>query len=226
MAVSFTGGKDCTLTVHLVSRMPGYRVTQLVTFCPEDKPFLSHPQALIAAQAKCLGIPHNFCIVKAPYLDAYCTHISGLSKQNIRFLATGDMLDAHGTFMEDACEPTEVGLLRPLWMRDRREVIGMIYDNDISFMVTCCSLKFIPMEVARKLVGQILTEHTHREVINGELSDIDPCGEYGEYHTMVLDAPLFKKRLVVDAGRQVVTEDGAFLVYDVEKFRIVDKVVL
>jgi diphthine-ammonia ligase len=32
---------------------------------------------------------------------------------------------------------------------------------------------------------------------------IDPCGERGEYHTAVLDAPLFARRIHVRQGERV-----------------------
>ena len=36
---------------------------------------------------------------------------------------------------------------------------------------------------------------------------VDPCGERGEYHTVVTDSPLFREPLVLDAGVRVKRED-------------------
>ena len=49
-----------------------------------------------------------------------------------------------------------------------------------------------------------------RETIEGLIeSGIDPAGEYGEYHTIVLDAPLFRVGIEILGGR-VETIEGRF----------------
>lgn len=39
---------------------------------------------------------------------------------------------------------------------------------------------------------------------------INECGEGGEYETLVLDCPLFKKRIVIDKSETVIHSDDAF----------------
>nr|MBP7121165.1 hypothetical protein [Methanolinea sp.] len=38
-------------------------------------------------------------------------------------------------------------------------------------------------------------------------SSIDPCGENGEFHTLVTDAPMFKKKIII-TGSDRVLQDG------------------
>ncbi|MDQ3506395.1 MAG: hypothetical protein M3494_00005, partial [Actinomycetota bacterium] len=38
-------------------------------------------------------------------------------------------------------------------------------------------------------------------------SDVDPCGENGEFHTFVYEAPIFEKRIEFDIG-ETVERDG------------------
>ena len=44
-----------------------------------------------------------------------------------------------------------------------------------------------------------------------ETKDITPCGEAGEYHTLVIDGPLFKKRIEVLETRKVLRDEHWFL---------------
>ena len=44
-------------------------------------------------------------------------------------------------------------------------------------------------------------------------SDVDPCGENGEFHTFVYDGPLFRERVQLTIGEQV-TRDGRFVFTD------------
>jgi uncharacterized protein (TIGR00290 family) len=44
-----------------------------------------------------------------------------------------------------------------------------------------------------------------------EIKDITPCGEAGEYHTLVIDGPLFKKRMEILKTRKVFRDTHWFL---------------
>ena len=52
-------------------------------------------------------------------------------------------------------------------------------------------------------------------------SDIVPCGEHGEFHTVVLDAPVFSQRLLLDETRVGLSDHHAHLI--VERWRAVDR---
>jgi diphthamide synthase (EF-2-diphthine--ammonia ligase) len=43
---------------------------------------------------------------------------------------------------------------------------------------------------------------------------VDPCGEHGEYHTVVVDGPLFSSPLPITIGQRI-CQDGCWAV-DVE----------
>ncbi|RIA91384.1 hypothetical protein C1645_737124 [Glomus cerebriforme] len=222
VCLSFTGGKDSTLTLHLISAQPSkYKVTSLVTFIPPitTKPFLAHSQLLISLQAKTLSLPHSFLPVTPPYLESYRSLIVS---RNVPYLATGDILDVCNRFMDRVVENTNVKLLRPLWERDRNELMNLIFSlNNFEILITCVNLEKINENVARKMVGNILTRDLYENIILKQ-DNVDGCGEMGEYHSMVLNAPLFKKKIVIKKGEQKLSDDGNFLYFTIDECETID----
>ncbi|CAG8757383.1 20883_t:CDS:2 [Dentiscutata erythropus] len=218
----FPGGKDCTLTLHLLSAQPEkYNIVSLITFTPvTTKPFLAHPQHLIKLQSLALALPHQFLSVTPPYVESYRSLIISC---NTDVLATGDILDVCNRFMDRVVEGTDVELVRPLWERERTELIEEIFKLEFEVLISCVNLEKVEEEVARKLVGNILTRDLYENVILKQ--DVDGCGEMGEYHSMVLNAPLFKKRIVIKKGKQTISEDGKFLFFEIQECEAVDKIV-
>ncbi|CAG8847821.1 8418_t:CDS:2, partial [Racocetra persica] len=101
------------------------------------------------------------------------------------------------------------------------ELIEEIFKFEFEVLISCVNLENIKEDVARKLVGNILTRDLYENVILKQ--DVDGCGEMGEYHSMVLNAPLFKKRIVIKKGKQTISEDGKFLYFEVQECELVDK---
>jgi len=52
----------------------------------------------------------------------------------------------------------------------------------------------------------------------GEGKELDVCGEHGEYHTLVVDGPLFRKRVQVTYGGRVQRNGRWFL--DIPRCRL------
>jgi diphthine-ammonia ligase len=115
-AVSFTGGKDCTLSLHRAINDGSISVVLLVTFAPlNSKPcklsvlsictsyccsstyirlfsflVLAHPIDVVKAQSLALGISHKMIFVEAPYLNSYRQRIQELANEYaIELLITG-----------------------------------------------------------------------------------------------------------------------------------------
>ena len=52
----------------------------------------------------------------------------------------------------------------------------------------------------RSWLGLTLTEETVRRM---ESIGVDPCGEFGEYHTFVVDCPIYKKRIRITKSKMI-----------------------
>jgi len=60
-------------------------------------------------------------------------------------------------------------------------------------------------KVGPGFVGRAYDENLLRDLPAG----IDPCGEYGEFHSFVYDGPIFKQPVPVTVG-EIVTRDGRY----------------
>ncbi|KAI8065896.1 hypothetical protein BC940DRAFT_368402 [Gongronella butleri] len=219
-ALSFTGGKDCCLAYHRAVEQ-GFKVAVVVTFGPRDQRFRAHPLPLIQQQAKAMGLPHVVCTIDGPdYLQNYRVAIEKLKEEHgIHALITGDILPVCSNFMERACEGI-VSLERPLWGAPRPELLEEIFAS-FDVMVTCLNKRKLPsVPDLKPAVGQRLSMSWLEQYCDKDKADL--AGEYGEFHTMVLDAPLFTQGKV-DITDAIPEEEGNFVFYKVNACQLVPK---
>ncbi|GAQ91290.1 hypothetical protein KFL_007590040 [Klebsormidium nitens] len=197
-AVLWTGGKDCCLALHEAHSL-GYFVTALVTFVPEVNPgFLAHPLPLMALQAEALDLPHLQIVIGVPYKESYIKAITDLGSQHgIETLVTGDidLINGAPNWIRECAEGTGVGVLTPLWQLPRGVILDKMLTSGLDVRMTCVKMPLLGVE----WLGRKLDRAAVDELIELERGGVvDACGENGEFHTMVVDAPLFLKRIVVE----------------------------
>jgi diphthine-ammonia ligase len=228
VAISYTGGKDCTLALHRVKKQ-GIQVAVLVTFSPpltDPKSFKAHSLDIIAKQAEALGLPHIVCIINGPdYLASYQREIKGLSQQfGIDGLVTGDILPVCSDFMERAVENTGVSLVRPLWHQPQPELLQEMWELGFDIHVTCINQTKVPSAVLERVkhvydVGKPLTQAGLDAVAANKVT-ISPTGEFGELHTMVLDCPLYKDKIEIESEKMIENE---FIYLKIKSAKLVQK---
>jgi diphthamide synthase (EF-2-diphthine--ammonia ligase) len=199
-------------------------IALLVTFGPEnaETAFRAHPLPLIRAQAAALGLPHIFCAVAAPFVDSYRAHIARLREEHgIEGLVTGDICDVCESFMPRAVEGTGVALVRPLWGLERGALLGLVFDMGIQAVISCVNVAAVGEAAAAALLGSALTPALRASVLAPLAAappaapgkrQVDEAGEWGEFHTACLAAPLFRSRLALPGATHARDGDYAFLV--------------
>ena len=190
-AVLWTGGKDSALA--LLETQHRYQVDRLVTFVPATSPrFYAHPVELIQAQANCAGLPHQQIVIHDPYETSYRQAIQQLAREGIEVLITGDidLVNGQPNWIRQ-CAKGILDVETPLWQRDRIELLNTLLSNRFEVI---CSLSykqfFNPALAGRNFDAALVSELTRM--------NIDACGENGEYHSMVLDAPFFHSRIQLE----------------------------
>jgi uncharacterized protein (TIGR00290 family) len=197
-AVAWSGGKDSVLACYLAMKA-GRQVSRLITFAPLGAGFKAHPLRLMELQAKAAGIPHTIAVVDEPYGENYVKALAGLKRLHISCIVTGDIdeVSGHPNFMEEYCRSAGMALEAPLWQMKREEIFSMLMDEKIDFSFTCVQ-KQIP--AAAGWVGKKFNDELYWHlVIQSAISGMDLCGENGEYHTMVTNAPFFNGTICLNS---------------------------
>jgi len=221
VAISWTGGKDSSLALH-EAEASGCRINCLVTFAPSNERFLAHPVAFMKLQAQALNLPHRVIEVEAPFERSYEDAIFSLKEERgIDALVTGDIGEVAGQspdWMLDRGVRCGVDVFRPLWHRDRLELLNRLISLRFKAVFSCVKRpwfteEWLGVELSRSSLER-LCELSKR-------TGLDICGEQGEYHTMALDGPLFKKRVeIVSYSKHV--EDSTMYI-SLEDLRLAER---
>ncbi len=111
-------------------------------------------------------------------------------------------------YREDNLAKIGMQAIFPLWQRDTRELIQTLCRRGFKAVTTC---------VDTRVLGEEFTGRQIDESFLGSLPEgIDPCGENGEYHTFVFDAPNFRHPIPIRLGEKMLRE-GRFYYCDVEE---------
>lgn len=196
-AISWSGGKDACLA-WLQARDQGYEVSTFLTLCEAGGASRAHAlaPALLAAQVAAAGGAWR-AARSAPgtYAQVFDDALRRLRAEGHAHLIFGDIdLQAHRDWLEPACERAGLAAVFPLWGRARAEVARSAIERGIRARIVCvdahrldaafCGLDYTPELIGRLPAG------------------VCPCGEDGEFHTFVIDAPGFSHPLPVRNGAQ------------------------
>jgi diphthine-ammonia ligase len=194
-AISWSGGKDSYLALHRTRST--FDVIAMITMFGEDGArSRSHglrPE-LVEAQARRLGL--TLCRGRgswATYEDGYRRALREARTLGITHVIFGDiMYESNREFPERVCAAEGLIPVEPLWGEPTadvyREFVGTGADARI---VTVRDGVIDASWLGRRLSLELLSEIT--------AIGVDPCGEHGEYHTVVVDAPLFSSPIGVVA---------------------------
>ncbi len=200
-AVSWSGGKDCCLA--LMRAADTHDLVAMVTMFGEDGArSRSHGLTpdVIRAQAARLGLPVylGHCSWQT-YTDQYIALLAELRQHDVTHMIFGDILgDSHRAWNERVCAAHGLTAVMPLW---GEPTLALATD----FIARGGEARFVtvrPPLLDESWLGRALDEDALRQF--GSLG-VDPCGELGEYHTVVTNCPAFSSPLTLVPGRQVLS---------------------
>ena len=202
---SWSGGKDSCLALHRAVADGGVLVSLLCLVREDGEETLGHalPVGVVRAHAERLGCRLELCATSwHDYEPRWTAALNRQRADGIDAVVFGDLhIALHRRWERDAC--TGPGLLPvwPLWKERTARLTAELLETRTRAVITC--LRTDPLDVA--LLGRELDAGLLREI--GE-AGADPFGEYGEYHTAVVDAPLFSRPVELHpVGRYL---DGGF----------------
>ena len=205
-AMLWTGGKDSALALDLAEKS-GCEAVSLVTFAPPEPEFLAHPLPLMRRQADSLGLPHRILMVDEPIREGYVKGLGLLKAHGVEAVVTGDIaeVDGHPNWVRECCEGVGLEVITPLWGMDGEEVMERLLSGGFKAIFTLVKRPWLTEEWVRKELDRESLERLRK------VPGLDLCGERGEYHTMVLDAPMFERRIRIRFHSTVVKGDMAYM---------------
>ncbi|MCC6579593.1 MAG: adenine nucleotide alpha hydrolase [Phycisphaeraceae bacterium] len=205
---SWSGGKDCCLALHEAVDA-GLAVEALVTMLIEtgqrSRSHGLHP-SILQAQADAMGMRLHLSPTSWPdYETTFVRTIRGLAEQGLSAGVFGDIEgDANWQWELNVCRQAGVTANLPVWHRPRDVMMRQILDRGIEARIVAVRDGVLPPD----LLGQTITAATLDVFAR---HGVDWCGENGEYHTVVVQAPLFRRRLSLREGERSL-RDGVWFV--------------
>lgn len=212
--VSFSGGKDSSLALYHALQS-GTVIGLIVMLEEQGQRSRSHamPLDIIQAQADAIGLPVFMTSSSwADYEDKFIDLMNQAKQKGAEVLVTGDLdMPQQGCWHDRVTQQVGLKLAMPLWLRPHREVVEEFINLGFRSVVVTVNLK-LGMKVED--LGKILTLEYIQEL---ESRDIDPCGEGGEFHTTIIDGPIFNKAIPVRQCNIVYHEEYAFLPLELDQ---------
>jgi diphthine-ammonia ligase len=208
---SWSGGKDsCYAMMQVVEQ--GYVPKVLLNMMNENgKVSRSHglPLVILKQQAQKMQLPIE--AVPATWGDYEAKFIAVLKALKAQFLLDaavfGDIdLQPHRDWEEKVCEAASIKAILPLWQQNRIVLVNEMIDNGIETMIVSCNV-----QMGEGYLGRMLTKELALELHE---KGIDPCGENGEFHTLVLNCPLFSEGIELPKFTTKTHNDYCFVVWD------------
>lgn len=191
VVISWSSGKDSTLTLERLNENPNYQVVGLyTTYVGKEVPFQATPLHVVQMQAELLGFP--LITIELPEVfpsnDLYQSAIvnalqsSGL---NVEAVAFGDMFcNGIADYRRSYIEPAGWECVFPLLGESSEKLAMEIIERGIQAMLITIDGSVLPPEWCGRWYDQVLIESLPRH--------IDPCGENGEFHTLVTSTSSFQ----------------------------------
>jgi uncharacterized protein (TIGR00290 family) len=207
-ACSWSGGKDSCLAFLRVLDA-GREPVALLTMLTEDGGrSRSHglPVAVLEAQAAALGLPLVTGAASwAGYEEAFGTALCSVRELGAGTVVYGDIdLADHRAWDERVSAAAGLDAVLPLWHEPRAALLDELGGRGVEALLVAARDGLVPAE----LLGRVLDRSLVAAL--AELG-IDPCGEEGEYHSVVVDAPPFSHRLELRPGGRVLRDGVWFL---------------
>jgi len=206
MAISsWSGGKDSCLACYKAIQQ-GYKVKYLLNFISRESKrgcFHGIEGRLLKFQADLIGIPlvqKEVSPDMQKYEEEFKAAVTELRGDDIGSMVFGDiyLLD-HQSWVDRVCSDLNITPLEPLWNESPEKLVEEFIGLGFKAIIVSCKADIMGKE--------FLGRHIDRDLItNLKQKNICPCGENGEFHTLVIDGPFFKKEIEILESEPIIKE--------------------
>ena len=195
---SWSGGKDSCLAFYKAYK-GGYDPKALITaFIEDGSKSRSHgiDAEIIKEQAMSLGVESE--AIYTSWNDYEFKFIDKLKEMkdnlDISTAVFGDIdLQIHLDWEEMVCKKASLKPLLPLWQLERRKILNDFLTTGFKTMIVAVNSE----KLSNKYLGCVLDDNVIENLVK---DGSDACGENGEFHTVVIDGPIFSYPIKLKTG--------------------------
>jgi len=209
--VSWSGGKDCLMTLGRLRADPSWHVVGLVTTVTANHDRIAMHgvrRSVLAAQTAALGLPVVEAVLTWPshndaYEEAFAAALATVKTRwpDVAHIAFGDL------FLADVRAYREAQLARiggwigvyPLWGEDTG-ALGRRFVAEGHRAALCC------VDTTQLEAGFCGRDYDDA-LLDALPTGVDPCGENGEFHTLSYGGPLFAHDMHVARGESLLRDE-------------------
>jgi len=225
LGVLFSSGKDSTHAMH-ITKEKGHIISCLISLAsknPDSYMFHTPNINLVKLQAESLGIPHIEHAtdgIKEKELDDLKLALEiAKEKYKIEGVVTGALFSTYQKErIERVCESLGLIVFSPLWHKNQKQEMRDVVEK-FEFVFSSIAAQGLD---SSWLARRITMDDVNRLLELNRLSGINVAGEGGEFESLVLDGPMFKKRIKID-DFEIIEENKYTARMVVKKARLADK---
>jgi uncharacterized protein (TIGR00290 family) len=202
-ACLFSGGKESVHAIATVEKQ-GIEIKYLIYEIPT---FPSpHAQNLKALKTLAKSLNKNFLTVDLNKGEQEL--INTLKNLKIDALVAGDInVPEHVAWLQNICSQAGIKLLEPLWGKNTSLLFEEMF-SDPHFKATIIGIN--TKHLSEQWLGFTLS-HESAKTFLAKNPKIDPLGENGEFHTIVIESALYKNTFKTKALKKIAEKDAAYL---------------
>jgi len=202
---SWSGGKDSCLAFYKALKQ-GVKVQYLLNFISRESKrgcFHGLEGNLLKFQADLIGVPLTQYEVSPDmqkYEEEFKTAVNGFKPKGINSMVFGDIyLLEHESWIERVCRDINITALEPLWNIPAEQLVEEFIDLGFKAVIVSCKADIMGKEYLGRLIDKPLIKEL-------KAKGICPCGENGEFHTLVIDGPIFKRPIQIKEAEPIIKE--------------------
>tara|TARA_Y100000310_G_scaffold326771_1_gene392121 strand:+ start:619 stop:1299 length:681 start_codon:yes stop_codon:yes gene_type:complete len=199
LAALFTGGKDSTYAIYLAQKAD-HEITCLITMQSDNQDsYMFHTPAieLTELQAESMQFPHiigNTVGEKEKELvDLKELIIAAKSKFEFEGIITGAVESVYqATRVQKICNDLKLWCFNPLWLKNQKKLMQELLENNFKIIFSGVAADGLD----ESWLGEVITEEDLERLRKlHKKNRISFSGEGGEFESLVVNCPLFKKRI-------------------------------
>jgi len=211
LASLFSGGKDSVYALYIMQQS-GYNVEYLVSIFSENKySYMYHTPNifLVDTLSEAIDIQLIKKTTKGEKEKEIDDLMDVLKTLDIDGVVSGAIASTYQkTRIDKICTQLGIKSFAPLWGKNQTELIKEITGNGFEVIITGVSAQGLD----ETWLGRKIDEECIKDLIMlNKKYKINVSGEGGEYETLVLDSPNFRKKLVIEDYEKIWKKDDGIM---------------